>query len=310
MIYTVTLNPSLDLVMNLNEPLTAGGSFKVASESYRAGGRGLNVSAMLKNLGENSIALGFVAGFTGDELMRLFANYGIQTGFVRVRSGKTRINIRLNAKEQTKINGLGPQVTMDDVNYLVKKLSNLNDNDFLVLAGDIQPSLPVDIYQYFFEQLKNINIKAIFDSNLNLTMPILKYKPFVVKTNYAQIISYTQEYSLSISDIYNFAIDLCNKGAQNVVIALNDYSIIFINKEMAFKVICPNVQFIDPIGAEDSMIAGFIHSYTHSNDIRSACKFATACGMASASELGLASHEHANSFIDRIKIEDLDLNNL
>lgn len=310
MIYTVTLNPSLDLIMNLDEPLTVGGSFKVSSEYYRAGGRGLNVSAMLKNLGENSIALGFVAGFTGDELMRLFANYGIQTGFVRVRNGKTRINLKLNAKEQTKINGLGPQVTMDDINYLVKKLNALNDNDFLVLAGDIQPSLPVDIYHYFFERLQSVNIKAIFDSNLNLTMPILKYKPFLVKTNYAQIISYTQEYSLSLSDLYNFALDLCNKGAQNVVIALNDYSIIFVNKEIAFKVICPNVQFIDPIGAEDSMIAGFIHAYIQNEDIKEACIFATACGMASASEQGLASHAQANSFVEKIKIEQLNLNNL
>ncbi len=155
MIYTVTSSPSLDLIVSLSSTLESGGNFRAIEEELRPGGKGINISIMLKNLGCNSTALGFVAGFSGDELMRMTMASGINTGFIRVRRGRTRINIRIKDTKETKINGLGPTVTSDDINYLINKIKIIKENDILVLAGMVPPSLPQDIYRTFFE---NINL--------------------------------------------------------------------------------------------------------------------------------------------------------
>lgn len=309
MIYTVTLSPSLDLILDLNNTLLDGGVYKVKSECYRAGGRGINVSIMLKNLELESTALGFVAGFTGDEFMRLCASYGIKTSFVRARRGKTRINLRINGQNQTKINGVGPDVSMDDISYLLKKIAASDDDDFLVLAGDIPQNLPQNIYSSFFECIKDKKVKVIVDSNLKVTLPVLNLHPFLVKTNLSEIKIHTGTTLVTDNEIYAFAKDLCQKGAQNVIIVLNEYSSIFCAQDEAFKIIAPKVDYIDAVGAEDCLIAGFIQGFIQTDNLKDACIMATACAVASIGEWGLANFNDAKKYIDKVQIRQLDLKN-
>ena len=158
MIYTVTTSPTLDLIMDINDPLISGGAYRASHEELRPGGKGINISIMLCHLGITSTALGFVAGFSGDELMRLTAASGIQTGFIRVRRGRTRINLRIKDHlKETRINGLGPAVTAQDLEYLLRKLKSLTDEDILVLGGIVPPTLPQDIFKTFFKRFAGIS---------------------------------------------------------------------------------------------------------------------------------------------------------
>ena len=179
MIYTVTTSPTLDLMMDLNEALISGGSYRATHEELRPGGKGINISIMLRHLEITSTALGFVAGFSGDELMRLTAASGIQTGFIRVRRGRTRINLRIkDHQKETRINGLGPAVTAQDLEYLLRKLKSLTDDDILVLGGIVPPTLPQDIFKTFFKALEGKKTKVIIDTSPEFLEAILEFKPF------------------------------------------------------------------------------------------------------------------------------------
>lgn len=295
MIYTVTASPSLDLIMQLPEPLDSGVNTRAVSEELRPGGKGVNISIMLHNLGVTSTAFGFVAGFSGDELMRMTAALGVKTGFIRVRRGRTRINVRLKDESglTTSINGLGPQVSADDIQYLVRKISALNGEDYLVLAGMVPPSLPQDIYSTFFESLKVDNVpKVIVDSPLELCLPVLKYKPFLIKPGINELKNKLHFEINNANDVLTACQYLQDQGAVNILVSLGRQGAIFVAEHgQSYRIQAPSGTVNDKTGAGDSMIAGFLADYIKNHNIESAAYMAVAAGSATAMTSGIGNSE-------------------
>lgn len=291
MIYTVTTSPSLDLVMKLQNPLAIGQTNRAVSEELRPGGKGINISIMLHNLGVTSTAFGFVAGFSGDELMRLTAATGVKTGFLRVRRGRTRINVRIKeTPEQTSINGLGPEVSADDIQYMVRKLSGLTSDDYLVLAGMVPPSLPHDIYSIFFEALKeNSQPKVIVDAPADQFKYILKYRPFLIKPNINELKEYVNMQFHNGQDVLNACYKLQEEGARNILVSIGKYGAVFLDEDgNATRIAAPGGEMIDRTGAGDSMISGFLADYIVNHNLKSAAMMAVATGSATATTDGIA----------------------
>lgn len=294
MIYTVTTSPSLDLVMKLQSPLQVGTNTRAMSEELRPGGKGVNISIMLHNLGITSTAFGFVAGFSGDELMRMTAALGVKTGFIRVRRGRTRINVKLKDDQNTttSINGLGPQVAADDIQYLVRKISALTNEDFLVLAGMVPPSLPQDIYTTFFESLKPENApKVIVDAPVELCLPVLKFHPFLIKPNVHELSSKLGFDIKNANDVITACQHLQSLGAVNILVSLGCKGAIVVGEHRSYRIPAPSGTVNDKTGAGDSMIAGFLADYIINHDLESASYMAVAAGSATAMTPGISNSE-------------------
>ncbi|MGN1111593.1 MAG: 1-phosphofructokinase family hexose kinase, partial [Acutalibacteraceae bacterium] len=182
MIYTVTFNPALDYVLHLDN-LVIGAINRTKTEQIINGGKGINVSTVLKNLGVDNIALGFCAGFTGEALEKGINADGVKTDFVHLKNGLSRINVKIRAQEDTDINGQGPEITQEDIDKLFLKLDSLKQGDILVLAGSIPSTLPKDIYERILKRLDGKGVKAIVDATGELMVNVLKYHPFLIKPN-------------------------------------------------------------------------------------------------------------------------------
>ena len=298
MIFTVTASPSLDLVMELSGPVQSGRTLRALKEELRPGGKGINISIMLKNLGVTSTALGFVAGFSGDELMRLTAAAGIQTGFIRVRRGRTRINLRLKDQSmaggnaETRINGLGPAVTSADIDYLMRKVSALKQGDCLVLAGTVPPSLPQDIYSTFFKAVQHQGVDVVVDAPAELLHAVLRYHPFLVKPNLEELKGYLNQELNTTADIIKAARFLQREGAANVLVSMGSFGAVFVDVSGTEQIVrAPGGIGLDKTGAGDSMVAGFIASYQKTQDMHEAACFAVAAGSATALSSGIAPAE-------------------
>ena len=335
MIYTVTTSPSLDLMMQLPGSLLPGSAHRVVKEELRPGGKGINISIMLHNLGIPSTAFGFVAGFSGDELMRLTAALGVNTGFLRVRRGRTRINVRIQSQErvlpespssaipsvagantvagkeaavaiagavaaaaelsneQTSINGLGPEISANDIQYMVRKLSALKGDDFLVLAGMVPPSLPQDIYATFFESLNpNSAPHVIVDAPADQLHAILKYHPFLIKPNLKELSDYLKWELNDAPKVLQACEHLKKEGARNILVSLGKHGAIFADEHgNAYRIAAPGGSMVDKTGAGDSMIAGFLADYTVNHSLESAAYMAVATGSATAITDGIATKE-------------------
>lgn len=297
MIYTVTTSPSLDLIMQLPGALTAGQTQRAVKEELRPGGKGINISIMLHNLGVTSTAFGFVAGFSGDELMRLTAATGVKTGFMRVRRGRTRINVRLKdmsgTTPQTSINGLGPEVSADDIAYLTRKISALTSEDYLVLAGMVPPSLPQDIYSTFFESLKpDAAPKVIVDAPADQFKYVLKYQPFLIKPNLKELSDYLKLELNNSESIIKACHQLQEEGARNILVSLGKFGAIFMDyRQNTYQIAAPGGEVSDKTGSGDSMIAGFLADYIALQDLKSAAYMAVATGSATATTEGIATRE-------------------
>lgn len=294
MIYTVTPSPSLDLVMQLQTKLKVGSTHRASKEEMRPGGKGLNISIMLHNLGVTSTAFGFVAGFSGDELMRMMAATGVKTGFIRVRKGRTRINVRIKENvDQTSINGLGPEVSADDIAYLIRKISSLTTDDYLVLAGMVPPSLPQDIYSKFFESLKPESMpKVIVDTPCEQFKYVLKYKPFLIKPNINELRQYTNKALQDRNSVLEACYQLQAEGARNILVSLGKLGAIFLDESRQdYRIYAPGGIVQDKTGAGDSMIAGFLADYIQNHSLESAAYMAVATGSATAITEGIATQD-------------------
>ncbi len=299
MIYTITPSPSLDLIMTVPTKIIHGETYRAQSEEIRPGGKGINISIVLRNLGVTSTALGFVAGFSGDELMRLASASGINTGFIRVRRGRTRINLRLkessNTLSDTKIHGLGPTVTENDITYLLNKVKSLQDGDFLVLAGIVPPSLPQNIYTKFFEVINDKNVNVIVDVTADYLKSIVKYRPFLVKPNLAELSEYV-DFTVNDKDsILKAATKILNDGAQNVLVSLGHMGALFLSHDFHLFIDSLGGDAIDSTGAGDSMIAGFLSEFLNSHDLKLSAYKAVATGCATATSYGTATSDYINS---------------
>ena len=296
MIYTVTLNPSLDYVMHLNELSISGVNRSVKEEVY-PGGKGINVSIVLNNLGIANKALGFIAGFTGNEIDRVMKRLGSNTDFIMLDHGISRINVKLEAEKETEVNGMGPKITPADLRELFGKLEAIQDGDFLVLAGSIPNSMPNSIYQDIMKELAHKNIHIVVDATKDLLLNVLKYKPFLIKPNHIELAEMFNVELKSDDDIITYARKLQEMGAQNVLISMGgDGSILITSEGEVVKISVPKGTVINTVGSGDSMVAGFIAGYLKSKDLKQALKFATATGSATAFSPWLATKD---------KIDDL-----
>ena len=294
MIYTVTTSPSLDLILDLKDTLVSGGTYRASHEEIRPGGKGINISIMLRHLGIPSTALGFVAGFSGDERMRLTAAGGIHPGFIRVRRGRTRVNLRLKDQSaETRVNGLGPAVTSADLDYLLRKLNTLSAGDFLVLAGIVPPTLPQDIFVSFIHALEGKGVEVIVDSAPQYLFSVLELHPFLVKPGATELAAYL---NLDLHDDNAVADALTlfhDKGARNVLLSLGSRGTWFMTEDGSrhFLKVEDQAPNLDRTGAGDSMIAGFLYDYLDTHNLKSAAAMAVAAGAATATSIGIARAE-------------------
>lgn len=284
MIYTLTLNPAVDYYITVDN-FASGTVNRTTSENIRFGGKGINVSLVLKELGCCSTCLGFVGGFTGDALQDYLIQKGINCDFVKVK-GNTRINVKLN---DTDINSAGPDITDSELQQLYKKLDNLKSGDFLVLSGSIPKTLPQNIYETILERLKNKGIEFIVDAEKNLLLNTLKYKPFLIKPNHHEL---GQIFGVEISDFdtaLTYAKKLQDMGAQNVMVTLGELGAVLACKNgETYTQAAPKGNVISAVGAGDSAIAAFLAQYINGGDYNNCLKCAVAAGSATAFSDGLA----------------------
>lgn len=303
MIYTVTLNPSIDYVINL-EHLKTGQVNRVKDENVYPGGKGINVSRVLKTLGHDNVATGFVSNFTGDFIINSLADLNVKSDFIKLDNGFTRINVKIKSDEETEINGGGPHISDEKLKELFNKLNKLNENDILVLAGSIPSTLSEDLYERIMEKVKESNVKVVVDATKNLLLNVLKYNPFLIKPNNHELEEMFNVKLKSIDDIVTYGKKLQDMGARNVLISMGkDGALLITEDKEIFISNVPKGRVINSVGAGDSMVAGFISGYTNSNSYEEALKLGAASGSATAFSSDLATKEFIDKLIQEIKVE-------
>lgn len=299
MIYTVTLNPSIDYVVRLNG-FKAGITNRTESEEYYYGGKGINVSCVLAELDLDSTALGFIAGFTGEAIEEGIRNDRITTDFIKLEDGISRINIKIKAGEETEINGQGPHITDADLERLMEKLNHIQTGDTLILAGSIPNTLPDDVYERMLERLKDRDIRIVVDATKKLLVNSLKYKPFLIKPNRQEISEIFDVEVETEEDTEKYARKLLEMGAQNVLISLGGEGAMLIDEYgNKHKIGVLKEKVINTVGSGDSMVAGFVAGYEKEKSYSYALKLGSACGNATAFLPGLATKEKINDVLQK-----------
>ncbi len=301
MIYTVTFNPSLDYIVRLDS-FTAGEINRVNYEQVLAGGKGINVSIVLKNLGHDNAALGFVAGFTGEEIKHQLKEFGVTSDFVQLDEGFSRINVKAKAKTETEINGQGPDISEAKQAELFAQLDKLVEGDTLVLAGSIPKTLPDDIYQRIMARLDGKGIRIVVDAEKKLLLNVLQYHPFLIKPNNHELGDMFGVKLTTDEEIITYAKKLQEKGAQNVLISMaGDGAILLTAEGKSYKCPAPKGKLINSVGAGDSMVAGFITGYMESDgDFEKAFHMGVATGSASAFSENLATRPEVEALLATI----------
>lgn len=298
MIYTVTFNPAIDYVVRA-DGLTLGAVNRAASEQMFFGGKGINVSCVLKELGVKSVALGFTAGFTGEAIENGLADMGVSTDFVRLKNGFSRINVKINSGEETELNGKGPDIDDEAVSRLYEKLDRLQRGDTLVLAGSVPPSMPADIYEQILARLDGRGVRAVVDAAGGLLLNVLKYKPYLIKPNNFELSGMFGVDLESDADIEKYARKLQEMGAQNVLVSMAGDGSMLIDEQGAVHRfgVCKG-EVVNSVGAGDSMLAGFLAGAERGYDY--ALKLATACGGATAFSSGLADRKTIDELLTQL----------
>lgn len=289
MIYTVTVNPALDYAMEVGE-LIPGRTNRSKGEQISFGGKGINVSAILTELGVPTLALGFVAGFTGEALERAVSRAGVKCEFVRLREGYTRINVKLKGDEETEINAEGPMVYPEALEVFLQKLDRIGEGDTLVLAGSLPRSLPGDLYCQILHRLDGRGIRFVVDATGELLLSTLPYRPFLIKPNRHELEELAGRSLVSEDDIADFARTLQVKGAKNVLVSLGgDGAILLDEFGMLHRKAAVGGPAVNTVGAGDSMVAGFLKGCEVDYDY--ALRMGIAAGGATAHSMGLATKE-------------------
>ena len=301
MIYTVTFNPSIDYIVRL-ENFTAGEINRVNYEQILPGGKGINVSIVLKNLGHDSTALGFLAGFTGIAMQQMLHAFGVTDDFVRLDEGFSRINVKIKAESETEINGQGPVITEEAQRALFAKLDRLTSGDTLVLAGSIPNTLPDDIYERIMEHLEGRGIRIVVDATKNLLRRVLKYRPFLIKPNNHELGEMFGVELKTDDDIILHAKKLQEEGATNVLISMaGDGAILLTAEGVFYRSAAPKGTLVNSVGAGDSMVAGFLAGFMESDgSYEHAFYMGVATGSASAFSTNLATREEALALLKTI----------
>lgn len=301
MIYTVTFNPAIDYIVRMDKPLDPGMTNRSVSEDCFFGGKGINVSTVLKNLGIESTALGFVAGFTGEAIIRSVEQKGIIADFIMLREGISRINVKIKSDEETEINAQGPSISEEAYNELLVKLDNLKEGDILILAGSIPNSLPSDVYEIILERLVKKNVTFVVDATNDLLMKVLRYKPFLIKPNNHELGEMFGTVVKTDDEIELYARKLQKMGAGNVLISMaGDGAMLITEDGERFRVGVPKGTVRNSVGAGDSMVAGFVAGYMKTKDYRTALNMGTAAGSATAFSDDLATGDLINSIYETL----------
>ena len=282
MIYTVTFNPSLDYIVSV-EDFRLGLTNRTSSELILPGGKGINVSTVLGNLGIESTALGFVAGFTGAEICKETEAAGIRSDFIQIEEGISRINLKLKSIDGTEINGQGPDISEEKVSMLMEKLDALEAEDVLVLAGSIPASMPDDIYQKIMERLKGRGVRIVVDATKDLLLNVLDYQPFLIKPNNHEL---GEIFGVNLStrdEVIPYGRKMQEKGARNVLISMAGEGAVLIAEDgQVYTSPAPKGTLVNGVGAGDSMVAGFLAGWLKQRDYEYAFHMGIAAGSASA----------------------------
>lgn len=304
MIYTLTFNPSLDYTVTVPE-FTCGIVNRTAEEIIYPGGKGINVSMVLKNLGHESTALGFLAGFTGDELKRLVEEKGIHAKFISVQEGTTRINVKIRGMktksdeskmvvqtEETEINGCGPTIGGADIKKLYERLEQLQDGDILVMAGSIPASMPQTIYRDIVEYLQEKKIRIVVDATKDLLVNVLPHHPFLIKPNNHELEEIFRTTITEKAEVIKYAMKLQEMGAQNVLVSMaGDGAVLVTEDGDVYQAKAPEGKVINSVGAGDSMVAGFLAGYLEQGSYEYAFTMGLCTGSASAFSRELATRQ-------------------
>ena len=299
MVYTVTFNPAIDYVVH-SDKMKVGDVNRSKGEEIYIGGKGINVSIVLSELGIKSKALGFIAGFTGDAVENGVKEKGIDAEFVRLPEGFTRINVKIKSDEETELNGQGPRITDEALDELFEKLDKLKDGDTIVLAGCIPSSLPSDIYERILERLSDRKIKVVVDATKDLLLNVLKYKPFLIKPNNFELGEMFGVELKSTDDIIHYASKLKEMGAVNVLVSMAGDGALLLDENGRTHIcgVCKGI-VKNSVGAGDSMVAGFVAG-SLDGDYEYALKLGTACGGATAFSEGLAEKALIDSLLKQL----------
>lgn len=304
MIYTVTFNPSLDYIVSVPDFQT-GLTNRTESELLLPGGKGINVSTVLRNLGIENTALGFVAGFTGDEVVRRLEALGVRNGFIRIEEGFTRINLKLKSIDGTEINGQGPQIGRDKAELLMRQLETLGNGDVLFLSGSIPASMPDDTYRNIMDRLDGRGVQIVVDATQSLLLNVLEYRPFLIKPNNHEL---GEIFGVSLKtrkDVIPYGRKLQEAGAQNVLVSLAGEGAVLIAADgNVYAAPAPKGRLVNAVGAGDSMVAGFMAGWLEKQDYRHAFYMGVAAGSASAFSENLATREEIEAVYRQIWEEE------
>ena len=268
MIYTVTFNPAIDYVVRLDAPLEVGQVNRACGEDCVLGGKGINVSGVLAQLGCPSVALGFVAGETGAWLERGLAAQGLHTDFVHLENGMTRINVKIKAGQETELNGAGPDIPDEALHQLEEKLDGLTENDVLILAGSIPASLPQDVYERLLARLDGRGVRCVVDATRALLVNVLPYHPFLIKPNNHELGEIVGRELHTDEEIAAAARTLQEKGARNVLVSMaGDGALLLDEQGQMHRIGCPKGRVVNSVGAGDSMVAGFVAGWQQTRSL-------------------------------------------
>lgn len=300
MIYTVTFNPSLDYIVSVDD-FKLGLTNRTSSELMLPGGKGINVSIVLKNLGIQSTALGFMAGFTGKEIARRLEEEGVASDFIQIEEGISRINLKLKSIDGTEINGSGPKIPKEKVEELMKRLNTMKEGDVLFLAGSIPASMPDDIYSRIMKELKDKGIMIVVDATRDLLMNVLEYRPFLIKPNNHELGEIFEVTLKTREDVIPYGRKLQEKGARNVLISMAGEGAVLVAEDgQVFEKPAPKGTLVNGVGAGDSMVAGFMAGWMEKQDHEYAFHMGISAGSASAFSENLATREEVQAVYEQV----------
>lgn len=301
-IYTVTFNPSLDYIVSVKD-FRPGMTNRTSSELMLAGGKGINVSIVLGNLGIKSTALGFIAGFTGDEIVRRLHNSGINSEFIKINDGISRINIKLKSIDGTEINGQGPHIDSSHIEQLMNRLRRLESGDVLVLAGSIPAGISDNIYKDIMDMLKDKGVQIVVDATSRLLTNVLEYKPFFIKPNQHELGDIFNVTLNAQEEVIPYALELKKMGAVNVCVSMGGKGAILVADDgNVYKAKAPDGILKNSVGAGDSLVAGFLSGWIEKKDYEYAFRKGVATGSASAFSERLATNGEVNGLIGKVTI--------
>ena len=297
MIYTVTFNPSLDYIIRVDNFRT-GQINRTAREMILPGGKGVNVSIVLSNLGHDSKALGFTAGIIGEDLEDLLQKSGVSTDFIRVKNGCSRINVKMRSDTETEINGQGPVIEEDEIRKLFARLDQIASGDYLVISGSVPNTLPSDMYEQIMRRLEGRGVRIVVDAEKDLMTRVLKYRPFLVKPNHLELGGIFGVSLASRAEVLPYAERLQAMGARNVLVSMAGEGAVLLSESgEVFRAPAPKGALVNSVGAGDSMVAGFLAGWIEQGSYDSAFRMGLCAGSASAFSEQLAKRHEVEALM-------------